>query len=124
MLTSKPVIQTIGGAFFVSAGESAFEASLTKKLRAIDPSVSPLAVIGTGATAIRSTFSAEDLPFILRAYSYGIQIAFIVAIALAAASAIISLGARYQKMVSPTNPSVNDGTASSAQSLEANKEEV
>ncbi|PMD31482.1 MFS general substrate transporter [Hyaloscypha variabilis F] len=97
-------VQTIGGAFLVSAGEAAFESVLTKKLRQTDPSVDPLKVIGTGATDVRSTFAAKDIPFILRAYVDGIQTAFIVAIALAAACTVISFGTRWRKLQSAQEP--------------------
>lgn len=93
-----PVVQTIGGAFLVSAGEAAFESVLTKDLRKWDPSVSPLKVIGTGATEVRSSFLAKDIPFILRAYVDGIQTAFIVAIALSATCTLIAFGTRWQKL--------------------------
>jgi MFS transporter, DHA2 family, glioxin efflux transporter len=92
------VVQTFGGAFLVSAGESAFEATLTKKLRALDPSVSPIEVIGTGATDVRTVFAPADIPFILRAYVGGIQTAFIVAIAMAGACTVIAFGAKWQKL--------------------------
>ena len=92
------VVQTIGGAFLVSAGESAFEAVLTKKLRASDPSVNSMEVIGTGATDVRAVFSPTDIPFILRAYVSGIQTAFIVAIALASTCTVIAFGAKWQKL--------------------------
>ncbi|KAG0645789.1 putative efflux pump gsfJ [Hyphodiscus hymeniophilus] len=104
-------IQTIGGAFLVSAGESAFESRLIKKLSVTDPSVSPLKVIGTGATDVRSTFSATDLPFILRAYVDGIQTAFIVAIALASVCTIIAFGAPWKKLESAAAPAHSEAAA-------------
>ena len=106
------VIQTIGGAFLVSAGESAFEGILINKLRKSDPSVNPLQVIGTGATDVRKTFSPTDLPFILRAYVSGIQTAFIVGTALACTCTIIALGAKWQKLQSPPKDNEAGGTAS------------
>lgn len=107
-------IQTIGGAFLVSAGESAFESRLTHKLKQTDPLVSPLKVIGTGATDVRSTFSATDLPFILDAYIDGIKTAFIVAIALACACTVISFGAKWQKLQSaPTASETADAEETS-----------
>ncbi|KAK9319183.1 major facilitator superfamily domain-containing protein [Lipomyces orientalis] len=112
-------IQTIGGAFLVSAGESAFESTLTKKLRASDPSVNPLQVIGTGATELRKVFSPTDIPFILRAYMSGIQTAFIVAIALAGACTLIAFGAKWQKLQAAPKAGETEEAESPEQSIKA-----
>lgn len=104
---------------FVSAGESAFEATLAKKLRASDPSVSPLEVIGTGATDVRTHFSPADIPFILRAYVSGIQTAFIVAIALTAACTIIALGAKRERLQPPSEVKEGNSTELSMEALDA-----
>jgi len=113
------VVQTIGGAFLVSAGESAFEAVLTKRLRDSDPAVSPIRVIGTGATDVRTAFAPADLPFILRAYVEGIQTAFIVAITLACVCTVVAFGAKWQKLQSASKPGVANDTQSSTKSVEA-----
>jgi MFS transporter, DHA2 family, glioxin efflux transporter len=121
ILTSTVVVQTIGGAFLVSAGQSAFEAKLTEYLLTSDAAISPIQVIGTGATDIRTVFTAEEVPIILRAYVHGIQTAFIVAIALAGACTIIAFGAKWQKM----QAAPKDGQAPSPEiSVEAKSEEV
>jgi MFS transporter, DHA2 family, glioxin efflux transporter len=77
-------------------------------------------VIGTGATEVRTTFSATDLPFILQAYVKGIQTAFIVAIALAAACTVIAFGAKWQKMQSAHEPLDTDNVERSSKTEEAN----
>lgn len=105
-------IQTIGGAFLVSAGESAFEATLTKKLSEIDPSINPIQVIGTGATDIRKVFAAKDIPFILRAYVKGIQTAFIVAVALAGLCTLIAFGTKWKKLEAAETPVEGESTDS------------
>ncbi|KAK9310859.1 major facilitator superfamily domain-containing protein, partial [Lipomyces starkeyi] len=112
-------VQTIGGAFLVSAGESAFESTLTKKLRASDASVNPLQVIGTGATELRKVFSPTDIPFILRAYVSGIQTAFIVAIALAGACTLIAFGAKWQKLQAAPKAGETEEAESPEQSIKA-----
>ncbi|KFZ19157.1 hypothetical protein V502_03792 [Pseudogymnoascus sp. VKM F-4520 (FW-2644)] len=91
-------VQTIGGAFLVSAGQSAFVAKLSEYITTSDAAISPQKVIGTGATDIRRVFTAEEVPIILRAYVKGIQTAFIVAIALAAACTIIAFAAVWKKL--------------------------
>ncbi|RDL36306.1 Uncharacterized protein BP5553_05658 [Venustampulla echinocandica] len=107
-------VQTIGGAFLVSAGTSAFQAKLTSSLQASDGNVDPLQVIGTGATDIRRVFSATDLPFILRAYVDGIQTAFIVSIALAVACTCIAFLGKWQKL-KPADAPTTEGVESAAE---------
>lgn len=94
-------MQTIGGAFLVAAGESAFESTLSKQLSVTAPWIDPLQVISTGATDVRKVFSPADVPLILRAYVRGIQTALIVAIAVAGTCTIIAFGAKWQKMQAP-----------------------
>lgn len=94
-------MQTIGGAFLVSAGESAFESTLLKQLSATAPWIDPLQVISTGATDVRKVFPPADVPFILRAYVRGIQTALIVAVAVAGTCTIIAFGAKWEKMQAP-----------------------
>ncbi|KAL5346590.1 hypothetical protein ACLOAV_008297 [Pseudogymnoascus australis] len=91
-------VQTIGGAFLVSAGQSAFQSKLTAYVAQSDAAISPLKVIGTGATDIRRVFSPTEVQIILRAYVKGIQTAFIVAIALAAACTIAAFAAKWSKL--------------------------
>lgn len=98
ILTPTTVVQTIGGAFLVSAGQSAFVAKLTEYLVQNNGAISPAKVVGTGATDIRNVFTAEELPFILRGYVKGIQTAFIVSIALAGACTLIAFAADWKKL--------------------------
>jgi hypothetical protein len=94
---------------------------LTSSLLSADASISPLEVIGTGATDLRTVFSATEVPIILRAYVKGIQTAFIVAIALAVACTVISFGANWQKL----QAAPKDGAAPSpAEISEEAKSEV
>lgn len=70
-----------------------------------DASISPIQVIGTGATDIRKVFTAEEIPIILRAYVKGIQTALIVSVALAGACTLIAFGAKWRKL----QPAPTDG---------------
>ncbi|OBT90094.1 hypothetical protein VE02_02523 [Pseudogymnoascus sp. 03VT05] len=94
-------VQTIGGAFLVSAGQSAFVAKLSEYLVQSGAGISPPKVIATGATVIRATFTDTEVPIILRAYVKGIQTAFIVSIALAGASTIIAFMASWGTLEPP-----------------------
>ncbi|OKL55855.1 hypothetical protein UA08_08883 [Talaromyces atroroseus] len=96
--------QTIGGAFWVSAGESAFTNRLVQKLPEYAPGVNPALVVSTGATELRSVFTAEQLPGILEAYMSGLKVAFIVPIALGGVAAIISLFPKWVSLKGKIDP--------------------
>lgn len=87
------VFQTIGGAFFVSAGQSVFTNYIITTLATNAPSISPGEVISTGATEIRNAFSADQIPGVLNSYLSGLHAAFaltIVAAGLATISGFFS----------------------------------
>lgn len=86
---------TTGGAIFVSAATSAFDNQLVKSLAIHAPDLNPAKVIATGATALRATFSAEQLTGILAAYMDALRVQFILVIALAGCATLISLAAPW-----------------------------
>ncbi|EAQ86359.1 hypothetical protein CHGG_07612 [Chaetomium globosum CBS 148.51] len=67
--------QTVGGAFLVSAAQSAFVNRMVQELASSAPSVNPLMVLGTGATQLREVFPADVVPGVLVAYMAGIKTA-------------------------------------------------
>jgi multisubunit Na+/H+ antiporter MnhC subunit len=87
------VFQTIGGSFFVSAGQSAFENRLIYSLAKNAPTVDPALVIATGATEIRTTFSGAELDGVLRSYLDGLHVVFILTIVIAGLSFFAVLAA-------------------------------
>lgn len=91
-------VQTIGGAFFVSAGQTAFTNKLVARLPITASNVDPSKVIATGATELRKVFSAADLPGILEAYMDGLKIAFALCVALAGISVIIAIFSPWTKL--------------------------
>ena len=80
LLTAQPVINTIGGAIFVSGGQGAFLATMLEKLGSDAPMVNPLLVIATGASEIRQVFSPQLVPGIIESYMAGLKVAFAVLI--------------------------------------------
>jgi hypothetical protein len=78
--------QTIGGALFVSAAQSAFVNSLLSALPTVAPGVDPMRVVATGAGQLREVFAVGELPGILAAYLEGIHAAFLLACAVAGAA--------------------------------------
>ncbi|KAH7460146.1 putative efflux pump [Fusarium oxysporum f. sp. matthiolae] len=74
--------QMIGGAFLVSAAESAFVNVLLRVLPHSAPGVDPAAVINAGATSIRQLSVSENLiNGILEAYMRGLKISFVIGLA-------------------------------------------
>lgn len=92
------VFQTIGGAFFVSAGQTAFTNRLLTRIPVTAPGVSPELVVATGAAQLRSVFSKEDIPGILVAYMDGLKVAFALAVALAGVTLPIAVFSRWQSI--------------------------
>lgn len=92
-LISGAVFQTIGGAFFVSAGQSVFTNYIVTTLATNAPTVSAAKVIATGATEIRNVFSTDQIPGVLNSYLSGLHAAFaltIVSAGLATIAAVFS----------------------------------
>lgn len=93
--------QSIGGAFFVSAGQTAWANRLLSRIPVTAPSVDPKLVIATGATQLRhvfSAFSAEQIPGILTAYMDGLKVAFALIVALAGITVPIALAAKWRNI--------------------------
>lgn len=87
--------QTIGGAFFVSAGESAFTNIMLGKLPVTAPSVDPQTVAATGVTQLRAVFDSELIPGIVAAYMDGLRVAYAVAIAAMGIAVVVACGNRW-----------------------------
>ena len=81
--------QTVGGAFMVSAAQAAFVNVLVKDLPTQAPGVDLASVVSTGATDLRSVFSADQVPGILVAYMSGLKIAFAIGLASTGVAFII-----------------------------------
>lgn len=84
------VFQTIGGAFSVSAAQSAFTNRLMNRLTQLDPNINPQTVIATGATQIRQAFPADQVPSIVVAYMAGLKVAFALVVALAGVTCLLA----------------------------------
>lgn len=98
MLTHSLVSQTIGGAFFVTAGQVAFTNVLVGRLRTYAPEIDPATVIATGATEVRKVFPATALPEILASYMEGLNTAYAIGIAAAGLAAVISLFSKWRNI--------------------------
>jgi hypothetical protein len=81
--------QTLGGAIFVQAAQSAFSNKLVQGLIKYTPSLDPAVVIAVGATDIRNSFDEAMLPGILDAYMDGLKTTFVLAIALSGCAVVV-----------------------------------
>ena len=88
-------LQTVGGAFMVSAAQAALVNVLLKVLAHSAPGIDPVAVVNTGATDLRKFFSPDQVPGILVAYMRGIKISF--AIGLASSGVALVIITSFQK---------------------------
>ncbi|KAL8823438.1 MAG: hypothetical protein Q9191_005855 [Dirinaria sp. TL-2023a] len=90
--------QTIGGALFVSAGQTAFANRLLARLPSTAPGVDPKLVVQTGATQLRHVFPKDQIPGIIVAYMDGLKLTFALTIALAGIGLPIALFAKWRNI--------------------------
>lgn len=98
ILTSHAVFLTVGGAFFVSAAQSAFNNQMIKELVTRLPEIDPGMVLATGATQIRQAFPASQVPVILYAYMVGLKAVFAVMIAAYGVSTLVSVFGSWERL--------------------------
>ncbi|KMU83405.1 GliA [Coccidioides immitis H538.4] len=87
-----------GGTSFVSAGQSAFVNKLIATIPATAPGINPATVVATGATQIRTTFPANNVPGIVLTYMAGIKVALAMSIGGAGAAFITSLFSDWKRL--------------------------
>ncbi|KZP00742.1 MFS general substrate transporter [Calocera viscosa TUFC12733] len=90
--------QTIGGAFFISAGQSIFTNRLIASLPTAAPGIDPALVVATGASDLSKVFAADVLPGILRAYMDGLRSAYALAIPLMGLAAVLSIFVEWKNI--------------------------
>lgn len=96
--------QTLGGAFFISAAQAGFVNRLLSRVVMTAPTANPMLVIATGATELKEVFSAEELEGIIEAYLAGLKVAFIIAIATAAAAFVAAFTGRWETLKGRVKP--------------------
>jgi hypothetical protein len=77
-------VQTLGGALFVSVGQSIFTNQLIESLAANVPTIDPAVILVTGATNLQKTVPSELLAGVILSYSTALTRAFLVSAGLAA----------------------------------------
>lgn len=81
----------MGGAYFISAGESAFTNQMISTISKIAPDLNSAKVVSVGATEIHKIYSGPALTAVLEAYMSGFRTAWIICIAAAGLAFVISL---------------------------------
>jgi MFS transporter, DHA2 family, glioxin efflux transporter len=89
-------IQTLGGAFGVSAAQAAFQNTLLTRLPITAPSVDPFTILNAGATELRSVVAPEALTGVLEAYVDAFRETLVVAIAFGGAAFLSAFGFRWK----------------------------
>ena len=74
---------TLGGALFVSIGQSVFTNQLVQSLAQLVPSLDPRVIVSAGATDLQRTLPAKLLPNVILAYNNALTMAFLVSVAMA-----------------------------------------
>ena len=94
--------QTIGGAFFVQAGQTAFTNTLIKSISEKAPGIDPTLVIMTGASELSKAFQGKDLAVVIASYMEGLRVTYALAIALAGIGTIVAFFSEWRNLKGKT----------------------
>ncbi|KAL5336875.1 MFS general substrate transporter [Aspergillus crustosus] len=89
---------TIGGSFFLSAAQCAFNNQLIKTLAARLPEIPAEIALGTGATQIREAFTETQIPIVLDAYVDGLQAVFAITTAAYGIAMIVGFFGSWKRL--------------------------
>jgi hypothetical protein len=90
--------QCMGGTTMLVAAQSAFANKLIATVRISALGIDPLEVVQTGATQIRSTFRADQVPGVVLAYMTGIKTALAISVAATGVAFLASLCNRWKRI--------------------------
>jgi hypothetical protein len=79
----------------IAAAQSGFDNQLVHKLESTAPNINHSLITSTGATALHQVFHGAELDGVIRAYAWGIQVAFAITIAACGITAITSLATKW-----------------------------
>ncbi|KZP00747.1 MFS general substrate transporter [Calocera viscosa TUFC12733] len=103
---------TLGGAIFISAGQSVFTNALVRNLSSTVPNISAQMIVSSGATELHNLVPQQYLPAVLVAYNDAITAAFKVSLVLACLSAPAALCMEWRS-VKKSKPDGNGGAQDS-----------
>lgn len=105
--------QSLGGAIFVSVGNSVFQHQLMKASAAnLLPGIDIKQVIEAGATAFRDLIPAEQLPAMIQIYNQAIRTVLIVPIPLGVLATLIACFIEFKSVKRPIKTNEESGTGS------------
>ncbi|KAF4447906.1 putative aflatoxin efflux pump AFLT [Fusarium austroafricanum] len=106
--------QQLGGAIFVSVGQSILNGRLAERLSGI-PGLDPKTIIDTGATDLKNVVPSQYMPKVKDAYNYAITRIFFAALALALAQLVCALCVEWRSIKPKTESTSEAGNAQSQQ---------
>jgi EmrB/QacA subfamily drug resistance transporter len=90
--------QTLGGALFVSVGQTVFTNKLVSGLKAAVPGLDPAIVLKIGATQLKTAIDEQYRSGVLQAYNDALTTSYYVAVALATLSIVGSLTIEWKSV--------------------------
>lgn len=87
----------IGGAFLLSAAQSAFNNTIIGTAASTGLGIDPALLLATGATQIRTAFTSTQVPGVIAAYMAGIKVVFAITIAASGFASLFSLCGSWKK---------------------------
>ncbi|KAF5027462.1 hypothetical protein F66182_423 [Fusarium sp. NRRL 66182] len=109
--------QQLGGAIFVSVGQTILNGLLVERLSDI-PGLDPKTVVSTGATDLFGVVSSEYMPKVAEAYNYAITRIFFASVALAVTQLLCSLCVEWKSIKPKVQASPEADTPQQEQKLE------
>lgn len=92
--------QQLGGAIFVTVGQTILSTLLVKQLSGL-PGLDPMSIVKTGATELRHIVPTEFFDTVIEAYNYALTRIFFCALALAFAQLIAALFVEWRSIKKP-----------------------
>ncbi|KAF2663635.1 MFS general substrate transporter [Microthyrium microscopicum] len=113
--------QTLGGAVFTAVGQNTFIDKFLKQL-AVLPGINGMAVVNTGATALRDHVPAALLPKVLVAYNYSLTHGpFLVSTIVACLSIFGAMGMEWRSVKEKKNAEMGAASGAPAEMGTSNK---
>lgn len=92
--------QQLGGAIFVTVGQTILSTLLVQKLGGL-PGLDPMSIVKTGATELRHIVAPEFVDTVIETYNYAVTRIFYCALALAFAQLIAAMFVEWRSIKKP-----------------------
>jgi MFS family permease len=92
------LMQTMGGAIFISVGQNILTSNLVRGITQIVEGVDPAMIVNTGATELRHLVPADQLPAVLEVYNHALRQVFLISAGLSAAAIVGALGLEWKSV--------------------------